>query len=187
MRGGVVVVCGLLAGCVTARASVGPHVSTAGKGGVTALAGYGFGWSVRDHQAFYVAATGGVGGDGHARGMLVDNLDYVNAALPVPMRISMRFGALFGREKYLEGDRALLGFAVALFPWHGGLGGGGGYHSEKGWDDVVPEVSMSRGLGIELATDVLPATGATDSLPAQRAAMMVTVGLVAEIDGMMDR
>jgi hypothetical protein len=188
MRSGVVVAALALAGCFTARASVGPHVASSGKGGVTALAGYGFGYSFAGHQAVYLAATGGVSGDGVAHVMLADSVDYVNYESPWPVRLSGRFGVMFGRDRYALADRPFFGLGLAFFPWHNRAGGESSYQSEKGGiEDFVPDMAANRGLGVELAIDAMPGTGATDMLPAQRSAMMITCALVAEFDGMLDK
>ena len=105
-----------LGGCFTARASVGPNVASSGRGGVTAVAGYGFGWGWSGQQAVYVSGGAGVTGDGYARAMIVDSVDYVNAAGRWPVRVSARFGILMGRDRYHVGDRALLGVGIAYFP-----------------------------------------------------------------------
>lgn len=177
----------VLAGCFTTRVAVGPNVTSAGRGGVTATAGYGFGYGFGDHQAVYLAAGGGLVGDGYARALLADSVDYVDYAARWPVRYSARFGALFGRDRFAVGDRVLFGVGVAFFPWHDRAGGDGGEPSEKGGLDVLPAMVGYRALGVELTVDAMPGTGASAHAPAERSAMMITCALVAEFDGMLDR
>lgn len=186
MRSLVLLVLLVPAGCFTTRVAVGPDVASSGRGGVTATAGYGFGYGFGDHQAVYLSAGGGIVGDGYARALLADSVDYVDYAARWPVRYSARFGALFGRDRFAVGDRALFGLGVAFFPWHDRAGGGGGETSEKSVD-LLPAMVGYRAVGVELAVDAMPGTGASAHAPAERSALMITCALVAEFDGMLDR
>ncbi len=171
-------------GCFTARVSVGPNVASSGRGGVSAAAGYGFGWSWSGQQAVYVTAGGGVVDAGFARALLADSVDYVNYAGRWPVRVSARFGAMFGRDRFHTGDRALLGVGVAWFPWHDRAGSSSGSEREKDVD-LLPDMAANRALGVELAIDAMPGTAMTDTAPAERTAAMITLGVVGEFDGML--
>jgi hypothetical protein len=175
----------LLAGCFTARVSAGPHASSAGRGGITANAGYGYGYGWGGTQAVYLSGGVGVTSDQAAQMTIADSIDYVNHMAGWPMRFSGRFGIVMSRDKYGLPERGYFGVGVALFPWHDRAGHDDAEHDDK-FGDIFPEIAAHRGLGVELAIDALPAVGATATTRAERTAMIVTCGLVAELDGMLD-
>ncbi|HTJ40878.1 MAG TPA: hypothetical protein VL463_02245 [Kofleriaceae bacterium] len=175
-----------LAGCFTARVSAGPHASSAGRGGMSAAAGYGFGYGWDGKQAVYLSGGVGVTSDQVAQLTITDSIDYVNHMAGWPMRFSGRFGVVMSRDKYGEPERPYFGAGVAFFPWHDRAGGGDDEEHDEKFGDVFPKMAAHRGLGVELDVDAMPAVSATDTTRAERTAMIVTCALVGELDGMLD-
>jgi hypothetical protein len=168
-----------LAGCMDLHAGVGPSIPSRGQTGVQATAGIGVGWSFHDDEAVYVGTSGGVVTGDHARGILIESLSWIDYNLPVPVRLAGRAGVLFGRDRFDERGRPLVGAAVAVLPWHGRKAG---EHAHDKIGDIFPVTAMLRGLGVELAVDALTSPTAAD--PTGR---MVTLSLVGELATVFDR
>lgn len=190
MRIGVLVLVAL-GGCFTARAAVGPHLSTRGHAGLTAAGGIGLGLAVHGRHAIYATPTFGViadGGPAHAIGY--DSFDYVYTGDDArPVRLSARLGAILGRGD--EPDRAMFGAAVAYFPWGGKTSWAnakrsGGDDCEKSCFDLdfFPTFGGIAGLGVEFAVDTTPA--ASSATVTDRSATMATISLVAQGDLVID-
>ncbi|MCE9574233.1 MAG: hypothetical protein K8W52_13885 [Deltaproteobacteria bacterium] len=173
-------------GCITLHGGIGPTQSSAGSTGMLATAGLAVGYSFPGHQGVYISPNGGVLYDRHARAVLFDSIDYQNFGGPWPFRVGVRFGPVFGRDRYGLPDRTMVGGAMTWFPFAHRLGGGGSdYHSEKGWTDfdLFPRLATWRAVGVEVAVDAhLPDTGSPE-----RTAVLVTVSVVGELITMRDR
>lgn len=175
-----------LSACFTARAAVGPHLSSSGKSGVSATGGVGVGWSFHDDKALYLTPNFGVVADDHARAMMVDSFSYVDYGAPLPFRVDARLGFLFPRKRYGEEERTVVGAAIAILPWHGRADDhdGGGDQCEKTCFDLglVPDLAFLRGLGVEVAVDALPR-----SSPQERTEILTIVSVVADVGIQRDR